>query len=80
MKSKWVAWEIAKHQELNKEGDRLIPLKFEKFEFPPELNCFLWFRQGEFEETPEGADARFTWDLLNDFNPSIDSQRRLIAR
>jgi len=40
--SKWVAWEIEKHQELNPEGDRLLPIKFEKLKLPPDLDGLLW--------------------------------------
>ncbi|MFL5834610.1 MAG: TIR domain-containing protein, partial [Solirubrobacterales bacterium] len=40
--SKWVAWEIAKHNELNPEGDRLIPIKFEPLALPPDLDELLW--------------------------------------
>ena len=40
--SRWVQWEIGKHNELNPEGDRLIPIKFEPLDFPPELDALLW--------------------------------------
>ena len=40
--SKWVAWEIQKHLELNPDRDRLLPLKFEPLQLPPELNELLW--------------------------------------
>ncbi len=40
--SKWVAWEIAKHTELNPEGDRLLPIKFEPLKLPKKLNALLW--------------------------------------
>ncbi len=39
--SKWVRWEIDKHNELNPEG-KLIPVKFEPLDFPPDLNEVLW--------------------------------------
>ncbi len=42
LKSKWVQWEIDKHNTLNPEGDRLIPLKFEPLQLPPELDALLW--------------------------------------
>src|SRR5436305_987249 len=42
LKSKWVQWEIDKHNELNPEGDRLIPIKFEPLDLPSELNALLW--------------------------------------
>lgn len=40
--SKWVQWEIEKHNELNPEGDRLIPIKFELLDLPQYLNALLW--------------------------------------
>ena len=42
MSSKWVAWEIEKHEEINPEGDRLLPILFESLELPPKLNDLLW--------------------------------------
>ncbi len=41
LRSDWVRWEIDKHNELNPEG-RLIPVKFEPLDFPPDLNEVLW--------------------------------------
>ncbi len=40
--SKWVAWEIDKHRELNPNDDRLIPIKFESLKLPAKLNKLLW--------------------------------------
>jgi hypothetical protein len=37
-----VQWEIDKHNELNPEGDRLIPIKFEPLDLPPDLNNLYW--------------------------------------
>jgi tetratricopeptide (TPR) repeat protein len=42
LESKWVQWEIRKHQALNPEGDRLIPVKLEAIELPPDLEGLLW--------------------------------------
>jgi hypothetical protein len=42
LRSKWVQWEIERHSELNPEGDRLIPIKFESLDLPPELEPLLW--------------------------------------
>lgn len=42
LKSKWVQWEIDRHQALNPEGDRLIPIKFEELDLPPDLDALLW--------------------------------------
>jgi len=42
LKSKWVQWEIDKHNELNPEGDRLIPIKLERLDLTADLNALLW--------------------------------------
>lgn len=42
LKSKWVQWEIDKHNVFNPEGDRLIPVKFEALALPPDLDGLLW--------------------------------------
>jgi tetratricopeptide (TPR) repeat protein len=42
LNSKWVAWEIQKHLEFNPDGDRLLPVKFEPIQLPPELKELLW--------------------------------------
>jgi tetratricopeptide (TPR) repeat protein len=42
LNSKWVAWEIRKHSELNPHGDRLLPVKFEPVRLPAELSELLW--------------------------------------
>src|SRR6185369_3800736 len=42
LKSKWVQWEIDRHQELNPEGDRLLPIKLEQLDFSPDLDALLW--------------------------------------
>jgi tetratricopeptide (TPR) repeat protein len=42
LNSKWVRWEIDKHNELNPDGDRLLPVKFEKLTLPPDLHGLLW--------------------------------------
>ena len=41
LNSKWVAWEIEKHNELNPDGNRLIPIKFEPLDLPAELDGLL---------------------------------------
>ena len=41
LNSKWVAWEIEKHNELNPDGNRLIPIKFELLDLPAELDGLL---------------------------------------
>ncbi len=42
LKSEWVAWEIQENWAFNPEGDRLLPVKFEAIELPPELDGLLW--------------------------------------
>ena len=42
MNSRWVRWEIDKHNELDPEGDRLVPIKFEALTLPPDLDELLW--------------------------------------
>ncbi len=42
LKSRWVRWEIKKHNQLNPDGDRLIPVKFEPLKLPPKLDGLLW--------------------------------------
>lgn len=54
LRSKWVQWELDKHNELNPEGDRLIPIKFEELDLPPELNALLWV---DFTDPAKDADA-----------------------
>jgi tetratricopeptide (TPR) repeat protein len=53
LKSKWVKWEIDKHNQLNREGDRLIPIKFESLELPRKLNDLLWV---DFTDRDRDAD------------------------
>ena len=42
LESKWVEWEIQKAFELNPDGARLLPLKFEESMLPKELDDLLW--------------------------------------
>src|SRR4051812_26730443 len=53
-RSKWVQWEIARHNELNPEG-RLIPIKFEPLKLPPDLDGLLWVDFTEAGRDPENA-------------------------
>ena len=50
----WVQWEIDQHQKLNPERDRLIPLRFEPLQIPPDLNALLWV---EFADPANDAEA-----------------------
>ncbi len=40
--SNWVKWEAAKHVEIYPKGDRLVPIKLEPLDMPPEWNALLW--------------------------------------
>jgi tetratricopeptide (TPR) repeat protein len=51
--SKWVAWEIKKHRELNPEGDRLLPIKFKRLQLPRTLERLLWL---DFTDAARDAD------------------------
>lgn len=42
LRSKWVQWEIRKHHALNPEAGRLIPVRLEPLELPPELDSLPW--------------------------------------
>ncbi len=42
LRSRWVEWEIAEHRATHPEGDRLIPLKLEPLDLPPDLDALLW--------------------------------------
>jgi hypothetical protein len=56
LQSKWVAWEIKKHNELSPDGDRLLPLKLEPFDLPPRLNKLLWVDFTDPAKDPDRAD------------------------
>jgi len=51
--SRWVAWEIDKHNELNPKGDRLIPIKLESLKLPKKLGGLLWV---DFTDSTRDAD------------------------
>jgi hypothetical protein len=53
LSSKWVAWEIDRHKELNPEGDRLLPLKLEPLKLPADLDGLLWV---DFTHPDQDAD------------------------
>lgn len=77
LKSKWVQWEIDKHNELNPEGDRLIPIKCEPLDLPPELNALLWV---DFTDPARDVDATaLLARLINLSVPAASTSRRLSA-
>ena len=55
LNSEWVEWEIDKHNQLNPEGDRLLPIKFEELKLPPELNGLLWVDFTDPSHDPDNA-------------------------
>ena len=75
--SKWVRWEIDKHNELNPEGDRLIPIKFEPLTLPPDLNELLWV---DFTDPAEDAEnAKYLARLVRSADAE-DARRRRAFR
>ncbi len=73
LRSKWVQWEIEKHNELNTEGDRLIPIKLERLDLPPELNALLWV---DFTDPAQDADAAALLARLIRGADAEDARRR----
>ena len=72
--SKWVAWEIDKHNELHPDGDRLIPIKFEpELNLPDELNDLLW---GDFTDSAQDADNATLLARLIRSADAEDARRR----
>ena len=73
LKSKWVQWEIDKHNQLNPEGDRLIPIKFETLKLPPELDGLLWV---DFTDPARDADNAALLARLIRSADAEDARRR----
>lgn len=73
LESKWVEWEIDRHQAFNPEGDRLIPIKFEQLDLPSELNDLLWV---EFTDPARDADAAALLARLIQSTEAKDARRR----
>jgi tetratricopeptide (TPR) repeat protein len=73
LKSKWVQWEIDKHNELNPEGDRLIPIKFETLDLPRKLNDLLWV---DFTDPALDADNAASLARLIRSADAEDARRR----
>lgn len=71
--SKWVEWEIQKHLEFNPQGDRLLPVKFEPLQLPPDLEGQLWV---DFTEPARDAEnAAFVARLIRGAEAE-DARRR----
>jgi tetratricopeptide (TPR) repeat protein len=73
LRSKWVQWEIDKHNECNPAGDRLIPIKFEPLELPPELDGLLWV---DFTNPAQDADNAALLARLIRSADAEDARRR----
>ena len=73
LKSKWVQWEIDKHNEFNPTGDRLIPIKFEPLQLPSELDGLLWV---DFTDPAKGADNAALLARLIRSTDAEDARRR----
>lgn len=73
LKSKWVQWEIDKHNELNPEGDRLIPIKFESLDFPVDLDAQHWV---DFTDPGKDADGAAYLARLIRSEDAEDARRR----
>src|SRR4051812_11532562 len=73
LKSKWVQWEIDRHQELNPEGDRLLPIKFEQLDFSPDLDDLLWV---DFTDPAQDADSAALLARLIRTADAEDARRR----
>ncbi len=73
LKSNWVQWEIARHGELNPEGDRLLPLKFEELDLPEALNELLWV---DFTDPAQDAESAAQLARLIRSADAEDARRR----
>jgi hypothetical protein len=73
LRSEWVQWEIDKHNELNPEGDRLIPIVLERLDLPSDLNDLLWV---DFTDpTQDDAAAAYLARLIHSTDAE-DARRR----
>src|SRR6185436_7029795 len=66
-------WEIDQHNELNPEGDRLIPIKLERLDLPPELDALLWV---DFTDPAQDAEAAALLARLIRSADAEDARRR----
>ncbi len=73
LKSKWVQWEIDKHTALNPEEDRLVPIKFEDLDLPPDLDALLWV---DFTDPARDADSTAYLARLLRSADAEDARRR----
>jgi tetratricopeptide (TPR) repeat protein len=73
LQSKWVQWEIDKHNEMNPEGDRLIPIKFEPLDLPQELDDLRWV---DFTDPSQDADSAADLARLIRGTDAEDARRR----
>jgi hypothetical protein len=73
LKSKWVDWEINKHLELNPDADRLLPLKLERLQLPPDLDGLLWV---DFTDPKQDGDNAAQLARLIRSTDAADARRR----
>jgi tetratricopeptide (TPR) repeat protein len=73
LNSRWVHWEIEKHNALNPAGDRLIPIKLETLELPTELEGLLWV---DFTDPARDADHAAHLARLIRSTDAEDARRR----
>ncbi len=73
LRSKWVQWEIDKHIALNPEEDRLVPIKFETLDLPPDLDALLWV---DFTDPDRDADSTAYLARLLRSADAEDARRR----
>jgi tetratricopeptide (TPR) repeat protein len=73
LRSKWVQWEIDKHTELNPEEDRLLPIKLETLDLPPDLDALLWV---DFTDPARDADSTAYLARLLRSADAEDARRR----
>jgi tetratricopeptide (TPR) repeat protein len=73
LSSKWVQWEIEKHNAFNPQGDRLIPIKFEALQLPPELHGLLWV---DFTDPAQDAEQAAYLARLIRTGDAEDARRR----
>lgn len=73
LQSRWVESEIDRHQAFNPEGDRLIPIKLEPLDLPPELDALLWV---DFTDPAQDVDATADLARLIRSVDAEDARRR----
>ncbi|HET7177639.1 MAG TPA: CHAT domain-containing protein, partial [Solirubrobacterales bacterium] len=73
LRSRWVEWEIAEHRATHPEGDRLIPIKLDRLDLPPDLDTLLWV---DFTDPGDDAGAAAYLARLIRGTDAEDARRR----